>query len=170
MTQILANAHNAINRIIGNNTTSHGSEREISLSLQAGTLQGASNGSMTHNTATQAWSIEPQQTSCLSQHCIEGVGPVDGEPHILDSITLERGGFLGLLYTAYQLAHKYNFNQGVITMRWPHCRDSHGDHDPEPPACSCTSAPSTSICTNRLRLWGRTPSHVWVPLHGYGGG
>ena len=71
---------------------------------------------MAHNTTTQAWRIEPQQTNRLSQHYIEGVGPLDGDPHTLDLTTTERGGFLGPLYTAYQLAHKYNLKWGEITM------------------------------------------------------
>ena len=106
----------ALERIVGNNTSTHGEERIIAQSLQAGTLQGASDGSMAHNRATQAWRIEPQQTNRLSQHYIQGAGPVDGDPHTLDSTTAERGGFLGPLWFAYQLAHKYTLDRGAITM------------------------------------------------------
>ena len=65
MTQTPVTVHKAINRIIGQNTTSHGNEREVTLSLQAGTLQGAYDGFETHNTETQAWRIEPLQTNHL---------------------------------------------------------------------------------------------------------
>ena len=67
---------------------------------------------MAHNTATQAWRIEPKQTNSLSQHYIQGAGPVDGDPHTLDSTTAERGGFLGPLFYTYQLAAKHNLNRG----------------------------------------------------------
>ena len=71
---------------------------------------------MAHNTATQAPRIEPQQTNCLSQHYIEGTSPVGGDPYTLDATTVERAGFPGPLYVAYQLAHKYNLKQGAIAM------------------------------------------------------
>ena len=46
----------------------------------------------------------------------QGVGQVNGYPNTLDSIIAERGGFLGPLYTAYQIAHKYNITHRVITI------------------------------------------------------
>ena len=65
---------------------------------------------------TKAWRIEPLQNNRLSQHYMEGAGPVDGDPHTLDSTTTERGDFLGPLYTAYKISHKYNITQGAISM------------------------------------------------------
>ena len=100
MTKTSSTTHNAINRIICQNTTSHGSEREIAISLQGRRLQGASDRATLHNIITQAWKIEPLQNKHLSQHYIKGMGPVDGDPHTLDSTTAKRGGFLGPLYTA----------------------------------------------------------------------
>ena len=106
----------SLQRIMGLNTYTHGEESIIAQSLQAGTLQGASDGSMAHNRATQAWRIEPLQNNCLSQHYTQGAGPVDGDPHTLDSTTAERGGFLGPLWSAYELARKYALDRGAITM------------------------------------------------------
>ena len=65
---------------------------------------------------TKAWRIEPLQNNRLSQYYIKGAGPVDRDPHTLNSTTTERGGFLGSLYTEYKIAHKYNSTQGAITM------------------------------------------------------
>ena len=65
---------------------------------------------------TKVWRIKPLQNNRLSQHYIEGASPVDGDPHTLDSTTTERVGFLGPLYTAYKISHKYNITQGAITM------------------------------------------------------
>ena len=77
MTNPPANSHTAIDRIIGKNTVSNESERKIVLNLQTGTLQGTSDGSILYNKATQAWRIQPLERRRLSQHYIEGAGPID---------------------------------------------------------------------------------------------
>ena len=59
MTLLSATFCNAIYRIFGKHTLSKESEREITLSLQVGTLHVAIDGSMVYNKETQAWKIEP---------------------------------------------------------------------------------------------------------------
>ena len=128
------NTYQALTRVIGSNTITSGDERKIAQSLQAGTLQGASDGSMKHNKATQAWRMEPFQTNKLSNHYIQGAGPVDGDPHTLDSTTAERGGFLGPLWHAYTLARKYSLKQGAITMHIDNISSFTAGDPPQPGA------------------------------------
>ena len=59
MTLLSATFCNAIYRIFGKHTLSKESEREITLSLQVGTLHVATDGSMVYNKETQPWKIEP---------------------------------------------------------------------------------------------------------------
>ena len=41
---------------------------------------------------------------------------VGGYPHSIDSMTVERGGFLVPLYTAYKITNKYKIIQWAIIM------------------------------------------------------
>ena len=103
-------------RQLGPKVYQFGDQTAIAESLQAGTLQGASVGSIKDGRGTCAWRIEPKEANKFSGNCIYGSAPIYRDPKTRNSTRAERGGFIGPLYYAWEILQKYIIKNGKITM------------------------------------------------------